>query len=268
VGELRDHVLPRGQRGGSENARGEPSSRAQHCHTNEREWPFLHRPTKKAVGQSRAKAQWVRFELGPRRQVPGDLRKLLVLTLGSLPTPCLSPGPFAVISVMIGSLTESLLPSEMFMESINGTNTTMVNEEERDAARVEMVATITVLTGIFQVRGPQPSLAVNRVHGAPWLRAALLLPPLLPGGPGPPAVWLRGDLPLRPTGAWLHHRCLCACSRLPAQERLWGLHGREVRAAFTVHGEWGFAAALGLPGHSLLGRTEAPKNLPGRHLLF
>nr|XP_009936969.1 PREDICTED: solute carrier family 26 member 6 [Opisthocomus hoazin] len=53
-----------------------------------------------------------------------------------------SVGPFAVISVMIGSLTESLLPSEMFME---------VNGEERDAARVEMVATITVLTGIFQV---------------------------------------------------------------------------------------------------------------------
>uniref|UniRef100_A0A8V5HJ60 Uncharacterized protein n=1 Tax=Melopsittacus undulatus TaxID=13146 RepID=A0A8V5HJ60_MELUD len=61
-----------------------------------------------------------------------------------------SVGPFAVISVMIGSLTDSLLPSEDFLESINGSNMT-VNEERRDAARVELVATITVLTGIFQV---------------------------------------------------------------------------------------------------------------------
>ncbi|NXX18577.1 S26A6 protein, partial [Podargus strigoides] len=77
--------------------------------------------------------------------------EVLVLTLGSLPTPCLSPGPFAVISVMIGSVTDSLLPSENFLEFVNGTNITMVNEERRDTARVELVATITVLTGIFQV---------------------------------------------------------------------------------------------------------------------
>ncbi|NXC74621.1 S26A6 protein, partial [Anhinga anhinga] len=77
--------------------------------------------------------------------------EVLVLTLGSLHTCCLSPGPFAVISVMIGSLTESLVPSENFLEYVNGTNVTMVNEERRDAARVELVATITVLTGIFQV---------------------------------------------------------------------------------------------------------------------
>ncbi|XP_053845199.1 solute carrier family 26 member 6 [Vidua macroura] len=61
-----------------------------------------------------------------------------------------SVGPFAVISVMIGSLTDSLMPSENFLESVNGSNAT-VNEELRDAARVELVATITVLTGIFQV---------------------------------------------------------------------------------------------------------------------
>ncbi|NWT66329.1 S26A6 protein, partial [Prunella himalayana] len=68
----------------------------------------------------------------------------------TLPTLYLFSGPFAVISVMIGSLTESLVPSENFMESVNGSNAT-VNEELRDAARVELVATITVLTGIFQV---------------------------------------------------------------------------------------------------------------------
>uniref|UniRef100_A0A8C5JHP0 Solute carrier family 26 member 6 n=1 Tax=Junco hyemalis TaxID=40217 RepID=A0A8C5JHP0_JUNHY len=61
-----------------------------------------------------------------------------------------SVGPFAVISVMIGSLTESLMPSEDFMTSVNGSNAT-IDEEWRDAARVELVATITVLTGIFQV---------------------------------------------------------------------------------------------------------------------
>uniref|UniRef100_A0A663FHG2 Solute carrier family 26 member 6 n=1 Tax=Aquila chrysaetos chrysaetos TaxID=223781 RepID=A0A663FHG2_AQUCH len=61
-----------------------------------------------------------------------------------------SVGPFAVISVMIGSVTDSLLPSENFVEFVNGTNLT-VNEARRDAARVELVATITVLTGIFQV---------------------------------------------------------------------------------------------------------------------
>ncbi|XP_064012846.1 solute carrier family 26 member 6 [Pogoniulus pusillus] len=61
-----------------------------------------------------------------------------------------SVGPFAVISVMIGSLTESLLPSENFQEFVNGSNVT-INEAQRDAARVELVATITVLTGIFQV---------------------------------------------------------------------------------------------------------------------
>ncbi|NWY47402.1 S26A6 protein, partial [Sylvia atricapilla] len=73
-----------------------------------------------------------------------------VPTSGSLPTLYLFSGPFAVISVMIGSLTDSLAPSENFLESVNGSNAT-VNEELRDAARVELVATITVLTGIFQV---------------------------------------------------------------------------------------------------------------------
>ncbi|NWU18384.1 S26A6 protein, partial [Cephalopterus ornatus] len=85
-----------------------------------------------------------------RHNSVGALKEVLVLTLGSLPTLYLSPGPFAVISVMIGSLTESLLPSENFVESVNGSNAT-VNEALRDAARVELVATITVLTGIFQV---------------------------------------------------------------------------------------------------------------------
>ncbi|NXK59069.1 S26A6 protein, partial [Sylvietta virens] len=85
-----------------------------------------------------------------RHNSVGELRDLLVPSLGSLPTLYLFSGPFAVISVMIGSLTESLVPSENFLESVNGSNAT-VNEELRDATRVELVATITVLTGIFQV---------------------------------------------------------------------------------------------------------------------
>ncbi|NXA77458.1 S26A6 protein, partial [Thryothorus ludovicianus] len=85
-----------------------------------------------------------------RHNSVGPLREVLLPTLSSLPTLYLFSGPFAVISVMIGSLTESLVPSEDFLESVNGSNAT-VNEELRDAARVELVATITVLTGIFQV---------------------------------------------------------------------------------------------------------------------
>lgn len=121
-------------------------------------------PTKEMVGQTRVRAQWARVE------VPVDLREVLVPALGSLPTPCPSPGPFAVISVMIGSLTESLMPSENFMETINGTNMT-VNEAERDAARVELVATITVLTGIFQVRAPSLAWQGARSRGAPGPQA-------------------------------------------------------------------------------------------------
>ncbi|NXM12290.1 S26A6 protein, partial [Ploceus nigricollis] len=90
------------------------------------------------------------FGTSRHNSVGGPLREVLVPTLGSLPTLCLFSGPFAVISVMIGSLTESLMPSENFLESVNGSNAT-VNEELRDAARVELVATITVLTGVFQV---------------------------------------------------------------------------------------------------------------------
>uniref|UniRef100_A0A8B9BVY0 Solute carrier family 26 member 6 n=1 Tax=Anser brachyrhynchus TaxID=132585 RepID=A0A8B9BVY0_9AVES len=62
-----------------------------------------------------------------------------------------SVGPFAVISVMIGSVTESLLPSEKFFISVNGSNTTIVDEVKRDAERVQLVATITILSGVFQV---------------------------------------------------------------------------------------------------------------------
>uniref|UniRef100_A0A8C4YMU6 Solute carrier family 26 member 6 n=1 Tax=Gopherus evgoodei TaxID=1825980 RepID=A0A8C4YMU6_9SAUR len=63
----------------------------------------------------------------------------------------ISVGPFAVISVMIGSVTGSLTPNSNFMDPVNGTNETVLNEARRDSARVELVATLTVLVGIFQV---------------------------------------------------------------------------------------------------------------------
>uniref|UniRef100_A0A8C8RWQ1 Solute carrier family 26 member 6 n=1 Tax=Pelusios castaneus TaxID=367368 RepID=A0A8C8RWQ1_9SAUR len=63
----------------------------------------------------------------------------------------ISVGPFAVISVMIGSLTGSLMPNSNFMDPVNGTNETVLNEARRDSARVELVATLTILVGIFQI---------------------------------------------------------------------------------------------------------------------
>ncbi|KAM3846451.1 solute carrier family 26 member 6 isoform 2-T3 [Vipera latastei] len=63
----------------------------------------------------------------------------------------ISVGPFAVISVMLGSMTESLEPNGKYLEVIIGTNKTFVNETRRDAARIELVAAVTCLVGLFQV---------------------------------------------------------------------------------------------------------------------
>ncbi|XP_060622147.2 solute carrier family 26 member 6 isoform X1 [Anolis sagrei] len=65
----------------------------------------------------------------------------------------ISVGPFAVISVMIGSITDSLEPSAKFMEmeAVNGTNVTILNEARRDAARVQLASALTLLVGIFQI---------------------------------------------------------------------------------------------------------------------
>uniref|UniRef100_A0A8D2L532 Solute carrier family 26 member 6 n=1 Tax=Varanus komodoensis TaxID=61221 RepID=A0A8D2L532_VARKO len=63
----------------------------------------------------------------------------------------ISVGPFAVISVMIGSVTDSLEPGSKYMEKVNGTNETVLNEAQRDAARVELVSALTLLVGIFQI---------------------------------------------------------------------------------------------------------------------
>ncbi|XP_063661820.1 solute carrier family 26 member 6 isoform X5 [Pan troglodytes] len=55
----------------------------------------------------------------------------------------ISVGTFAVMSVMVGSVTESLAPQAL--------NDSMINETARDAARVPVASTLSVLVGLFQV---------------------------------------------------------------------------------------------------------------------
>ncbi|XP_036122532.1 solute carrier family 26 member 6 isoform X1 [Molossus molossus] len=59
----------------------------------------------------------------------------------------ISVGTFAVMSVMVGSVTESLAPDEAFMQSLNST----VNQTARDLKRVQLASTLSVLVGLFQV---------------------------------------------------------------------------------------------------------------------
>uniref|UniRef100_A0A8C4F842 Solute carrier family 26 member 6, like 2 n=1 Tax=Dicentrarchus labrax TaxID=13489 RepID=A0A8C4F842_DICLA len=62
----------------------------------------------------------------------------------------ISIGTFAVISIMIGSVTERLGPDSDFIG--NGTNgTESVNFDERDAYRVQIACSLTLLAGIFQL---------------------------------------------------------------------------------------------------------------------
>ncbi|GAA6228960.1 solute carrier family 26 member 6-like isoform X1 [Lates japonicus] len=62
----------------------------------------------------------------------------------------ISVGTFAVISIMIGSVTERLAPDSNFM--VNGTNgTDSVDFDARDAFRVQIACSLTVLAGIFQI---------------------------------------------------------------------------------------------------------------------
>uniref|UniRef100_A0A674DJW1 Solute carrier family 26 member 6, like 2 n=1 Tax=Salmo trutta TaxID=8032 RepID=A0A674DJW1_SALTR len=63
----------------------------------------------------------------------------------------ISIGTFAVISIMIGSVTERLAPDSDFT-FLNGTNGTAgLDVTARDAYRVQIAASTTVLSGLFQV---------------------------------------------------------------------------------------------------------------------
>ncbi|KAM9428794.1 solute carrier family 26 member 6-like isoform 1-T1 [Salvelinus alpinus] len=61
----------------------------------------------------------------------------------------ISVGPFAVTSIMIGTTTERLAPNSNFM-TLNGTNgTAVLDVVARDALRVQIAASTTLLSGIF-----------------------------------------------------------------------------------------------------------------------
>ncbi|XP_063282300.1 solute carrier family 26 member 6-like [Pelobates fuscus] len=57
-----------------------------------------------------------------------------------------SVGTFTVMSIMVGSVAESLIPTEF----VQG-NDTIINMDARDEARVEVVAALTLFVGIFQI---------------------------------------------------------------------------------------------------------------------
>ncbi|KAK9953810.1 hypothetical protein ABG768_015935 [Culter alburnus] len=62
----------------------------------------------------------------------------------------ISIGTFAVISIMIGSVSERLAPEDRFLT--NGTNgSVVIDTEARDVLRVKVAAATTLLCGIFQV---------------------------------------------------------------------------------------------------------------------
>ncbi|XP_024149908.1 solute carrier family 26 member 6 [Oryzias melastigma] len=62
----------------------------------------------------------------------------------------ISIGTFAVISIMVGSVTERMAPDEAFI--FNGTNNSLtVDLDARDAYRVQIACSVTLLSGLFQI---------------------------------------------------------------------------------------------------------------------
>lgn len=64
--------------------------------------------------------------------------------------PCLL-GTYAVMSVMIGGVTERLAPDSDFMTWDNVTNTSIIDTVARDEERVRVAAAVTFISGLFQV---------------------------------------------------------------------------------------------------------------------
>ncbi|XP_051873599.1 solute carrier family 26 member 6 [Pristis pectinata] len=63
-----------------------------------------------------------------------------------------SVGSFAVLSVMLGTITERMAPDENFLiSSANDTNGTMIDTVARDLMRVKVASMVTFLSGIFQI---------------------------------------------------------------------------------------------------------------------
>ncbi|XP_037334400.2 solute carrier family 26 member 6 isoform X1 [Pungitius pungitius] len=63
----------------------------------------------------------------------------------------ISIGTFAVLSVMVGGVTERLAPDSNFISWDNVTNKSEVDIVTRDAERVKVAAAVTFLSGLFQI---------------------------------------------------------------------------------------------------------------------
>uniref|UniRef100_A0A4W5R9G0 Solute carrier family 26 member 6 n=1 Tax=Hucho hucho TaxID=62062 RepID=A0A4W5R9G0_9TELE len=63
----------------------------------------------------------------------------------------ISVGTYAVMSVMIGGVTERLAPDSNFMMYVNATNQSVVDVFARDTERVKVAAAVTFLSGLFQM---------------------------------------------------------------------------------------------------------------------
>uniref|UniRef100_A0A3Q1HZQ6 STAS domain-containing protein n=1 Tax=Anabas testudineus TaxID=64144 RepID=A0A3Q1HZQ6_ANATE len=63
----------------------------------------------------------------------------------------ISIGTYAVMSVMIGGVTERLAPDSDFMNWDNVTNSSIIDTVSRDAQRVKVAAAVTFMSGLFQI---------------------------------------------------------------------------------------------------------------------
>uniref|UniRef100_A0A3Q4N9S9 Solute carrier family 26 member 6 n=1 Tax=Neolamprologus brichardi TaxID=32507 RepID=A0A3Q4N9S9_NEOBR len=63
----------------------------------------------------------------------------------------ISVGTYAVMSVMIGGVTERLAPDSNFMTWDNVTNTSIIDTVARDEERVRVAAAVTFISGLFQI---------------------------------------------------------------------------------------------------------------------
>ncbi|CAL8278368.1 unnamed protein product [Boreogadus saida] len=63
----------------------------------------------------------------------------------------ISVGTYAVMSVMIGGVTERLAPDADFLTWDNVSNTSVVDLLSRDAERVRVAAAVTFMSGLFQI---------------------------------------------------------------------------------------------------------------------
>uniref|UniRef100_A0A665T9W8 Solute carrier family 26 member 6 n=1 Tax=Echeneis naucrates TaxID=173247 RepID=A0A665T9W8_ECHNA len=63
----------------------------------------------------------------------------------------ISVGTYAVMSVMVGGVTDRLAPDSNFMVWDNETNSTKVDDVARDEERIKVAAAVTFLSGLFQI---------------------------------------------------------------------------------------------------------------------